>query len=142
MDCTLATYSMDGEPVKQGIWVSWYPNGQKKHEGTYKNDVPMGEFTWWHENGQRSLVASYKDGKKQGKWTWWHPNGLKSIQGEYADNTPSSKWLWWAETGKVAQRADFNDPNQRHILAMPTNNNDAAPAIPRASALPIPQLLR
>lgn len=123
MNCTLATYTMDGEPVKQGTWTSWYPNGQTKHEGKYINDVPTGQFTWWHDNGQRSLVASYNnDGKKDGTWTWWHPNGLKSIQGEYAKNTPSNKWLWWAESGKVAQRADFNDPNQKHILAMPSTN--------------------
>lgn len=144
MDCTLATYSMDGEPVKHGSWVSWFPNGQKKHEGIYREDIPSGQFTWWHENGQRSLVASYKEGKKEGKWIWWHPNGLKSIQGEYADNTPTNKWLWWAETGKVAQRADFNDPNQRHILAMPATNGEGSSttALPRASNLPAPNIRR
>ena len=124
LECTLATYSQEGDPVKHGDWISWYSNGQPKLEGQYDRDVPTGEFTWWHENGQKSLVASYKDGKKHGAWTWWHPSGLKSIQGEYAGDTPVSNWLWWKESGKVAQRADFDDPNQREILAMPTTNGE------------------
>lgn len=121
MDCKLATYSMDGEPVKYGKWTSWYANGQVKHEGVYRDDMPSGKFTWWHENGQRSLVAEYRDGKKHGSWVWWHPNGLKSIQGQYADDSPSSKWLWWETSGKVAQRVNFDDPNQRQVLAMPND---------------------
>ena len=130
MDCKLATYSMDGEPVKHGVWTSWYPNGQRKHEGEYREDVPTGEFTWWHENGQKSLVAAYQDGKKHGQWTWWHPSGLKSIQGKYEGDSPASKWLWWHDTGKVARRVDFDDPNQS-VLAMPANQDGTS--APRAS---------
>ena len=124
LECTLATYAQEGEPVKHGVWTSWYSNGQKKLEGEYNKDVPTGQFTWWHENGQRSLVANYRDGEKHGTWTWWHPSGLKSIQGEYANDTPINNWLWWEESGKVAQRADFNDPNQRNILATPASSSN------------------
>lgn len=119
LECTLAAYSQSGEPVKQGVWTTWYTNGQKEREGRYENDEPSGELIWWHDNGQKSLVANYRDGKRHGTWTWWHDNGLKSIQGEYAYDKPVSNWLWWKETGKVAQRADFDDPNQRNVLAMP-----------------------
>lgn len=132
IDCTLASYSQSGDPVKHGVWTAWYANGQKKQEGEYKEDTSTGQFVWWHENGQKSLLATYRNGKKHGKWTWWHDNGLKSISGEYAADTPAGKWLWWKDTGKVAQRADFDDPNQRQILAMPHTGNEAA-NIPSAS---------
>ncbi len=128
IECSLATYSQDGQPVKHGVWTSWYANGQKKLEGQYDQDVPTGKFTWWHENGQKSLQAHYRDGKKHGAWVWWHDNGLKSIQGEYANDTPVDNWLWWKESGKVAQRADFNDPKQRHILAMPNKSDITVPS--------------
>ena len=142
-ECTLATYSQSGEPVKHGTWTSWYANGQTKLEGSYENDVPAGNFTWWHENGQKSLMASYRDGKKHGVWTWWHANGLKSIQGEYATDTPVSKWLWWKETGKVAKRADFNDPNQSQRLAAPSEPSDGPGPGPVPSATRvIPNRLR
>lgn len=124
LDCTLATYTQEGEPVKHGRWVSWFANGQTKLEGEYNNDVPVGKFTWWHDNGQRSLVAEYRNGKKHGVWTWWHPSGLKSIQGEYDGNSPVSKWIWWETSGKVAQKADFNDPAQRQKLAIPQQDNE------------------
>lgn len=121
--CELASYTQEGEPVKHGVWTSWYPNGQRKMEGKYDNDVPAGKFTWWHKNGQKSLEASYRKGKKQGDWTWWHANGLKSIRGHYQSDTPAGDWLWWNDSGKVAQRADFDDPNQRRILAMPSKTD-------------------
>jgi len=127
-NCTLATYTQEGEAEKHGTWISWYPNGQRKLEGHYKHDIPTGEFVWWHPNGQKSLQAAYQDGKKHGNWTWWHANGQKSIQGEYVNGDPSSKWLWWKDTGKVAQRADFSDPNQQGILAMPSNIEGSSPS--------------
>ena len=137
LECRLATYSQDGQPVKHGVWTSWYANGQKKLEGQYEKDVPTGKFTWWHENGQKSLQAHYRDGKKHGSWIWWHDNGLKSIQGEYAGDTPINNWLWWKESGKVAQRADFNDPKQRHILAMPDKSDVTVPSATRARPVTI-----
>lgn len=137
LDCTLATYTQEGEPVKHGVWTSWFQNGQKKLEGRYEQDVPTGQFTWWHENGQRSLVANYREGKKNGNWTWWHENGLKSIQGVYANDSPVSNWLWWQESGKVAQRADFNDPKQRHILAMPSKDGQNVPSAGRVRPVTI-----
>jgi|GEM_PF-1649895 len=128
IECRLATYSQDGQPVKYGVWTSWYANGQMKLQGEYDQDTPTGKFTWWHENGQKSLEAHYQTGKKHGSWIWWHDNGLKSIQGSYANDTPVNNWLWWQESGKVAQRADFNDPKQRAVLAMPSNANPNAPS--------------
>ncbi len=122
-NCTLATYTQEGEPEKHGSWISWFSNGQRKLEGQYEHDIPVGQFVWWHANGQKSLEANYQNGKQHGTWTWWHENGQKSIQGEYANGDPSNKWLWWQGNGKVAQRADFSEPNGR-MLAMPPNTDD------------------
>ena len=120
MECSLATYSREGNPVKHGPWVSWYPNGQKKLEGNYEDDAPSGSFTQWHDNGQRSMSAKYVDGIKQGLWTWWHPSGLKSIQGKYVNDQPVEKWLWWEESGKVAYRTDMSTGD---VLPLPGENN-------------------
>ena len=135
IECRLATYSQDGQPVKHGVWTSWYANGQMKLQGKYEQDTPTGKFSWWHDNGQKSLEAHYLGGKKHGSWIWWHDNGLKSIQGSYANDTPVNNWLWWQESGKVAQRADFNDPKQRAVLAMPSNPNVPSANLTRPARL-------
>jgi antitoxin component YwqK of YwqJK toxin-antitoxin module len=131
-DCTLATYTQEGEPEKHGPWVSWYPNGQRKLSANYEHDEPTGEFIWWHENGQKSLLAHYKDGKKDGDWIWWYANGQRSIQGVYDADDPTQKWLWWNDNGKVAQRADFSDPKQRQMLAMPQEESLGSPNAAKA----------
>ena len=106
-----------------------------KLQGKYEQDTPTGKFSWWHDNGQKSLEAHYLAGKKHGSWIWWHDNGLKSIQGSYANDTPVNNWLWWQESGKVAQRADFNDPKQRAVLAMPSNPNVPSANLARPARL-------
>ena len=48
---------------KEGKWISWYPNGQKWSEETYKNGEIDGLWTEWWENGQKSQEETYKNGK-------------------------------------------------------------------------------
>ena len=36
---------------KDGPWTTWYPSGQKKSEGTWKDGVRVGDWTAWTEAG-------------------------------------------------------------------------------------------
>ena len=38
---------------KDGLWTSWYENGQKESEETFKDGKRDGLGTWWYENGQK-----------------------------------------------------------------------------------------
>ena len=48
---------------KDGLWTSWYENGQKESEETFKDGKRDGLGTWWYENGQKFSEGTYKDGK-------------------------------------------------------------------------------
>ena len=62
----------DGKP--DGPHTSWYENGQKSSEGTYKNGVDDGLLTEWHENGQKSSERTFKNGEEvSGKY--WNSRG-------------------------------------------------------------------
>jgi len=76
----------------------YWPNGQKKSEGTYKDDKRDGLWTEWHENGQKYKELTYKDGKWDGLYTRWLENGQKWFEGTYKDGEEISAW-WLDEDG-------------------------------------------
>ena len=53
-----------------GKAVSFYANGQKRHEANYKDGKHDGLHPRWYENGQKRGEVSWKDGKRDGLWTW------------------------------------------------------------------------
>ena len=54
---------MRAKVVKDGLYISWYENGQMKKKVTFKDDQIIGLRTKWYENGQVSFSGTYKNGK-------------------------------------------------------------------------------
>jgi hypothetical protein len=51
--------------LKDGKWTSWFENGQKSSEWTYKDGKRIGSAAEWHENGQKVAEGTYKDGEPE-----------------------------------------------------------------------------
>jgi len=90
----------DGE--KDGLWTDWYENGQKWGEGTYKDGKSDGLFTEWYENGQKKEEGTFKDGKLEGLVTGWYENGQRMGEYTYKDGKLISK-KEWNEDGSVRE---------------------------------------
>ena len=89
--------------VRDGLYIGFYKNGQKKIEKTYKSiedevedwrpytiykrrlSLKDGKETRWYANGQKKQEGNYKDGKKRGKFTVWDKNG-QIIEEHYYKN--------------------------------------------------------
>jgi len=63
------------EGAKDGHWISYYNNGNKWSEGFYKDGINNGRTTTWHENGQKYYEGEYDQGKRSGIWKFWDENG-------------------------------------------------------------------
>jgi len=61
--------------VRDGAYISYYQNGQKRSEGNYKNDKQTGFWITWHENGNKSSEGSYKNGLQTNEWRFYYKNG-------------------------------------------------------------------
>ena len=70
--------------IKSGKWTTWYYNGRKGSEITYKDGKLDGLWTQWYETGQKKGELTYKDGKK-GLRTGWYKNGQKEREVHYKD---------------------------------------------------------
>ena len=70
-------------PHFTGTWVTWYANGGKACEDSYRNGKRHGKWRHWRPNGSRGYEGAYKDGLSNGKWTWWHENGQVKRESHY-----------------------------------------------------------
>jgi len=97
-----------GADQKHGVWIAWYRNGNKKTQGEYDHDTPIGKFTWWYENGQRQAEGEFDKGGRSGTWITWHANGLKESQASYVHGKVIGTWMRWDTDGKLVGARDFN----------------------------------
>lgn len=61
---------------KNGVYKTYYSNGQTKQESFYTNDELDGVEKGWYENGQLKFEKHYKKGIKRGNWKFWYENGV------------------------------------------------------------------
>ena len=90
------------------IQTSWYENGQKKEEETYKNGEIDGLHTLWYEDGQKRSEGTYKDGNL-GLWTSWYDNGQKKEEKTYKDGEIDGLSTKWYENGHKEKEENFKN---------------------------------
>jgi Family of unknown function (DUF5758)/MORN repeat variant len=78
-------YRYERPKPKNGLYQSWYNNGQKYEEVIYKDGKMEGLYQKWHENGQKYEEVMYKDGKSNGLYQSWYRNGQKYYEMMYKD---------------------------------------------------------
>ncbi len=105
------TYSStDGiEPIRHGLAVTFYSNGQRESEGSYDRGRRVGTFAWWYPNGQQKTVGEYGNDHENGEWNWWHENGMKQASGFYADGRKVQEWSLWSTDGRLVKRTTPSD---------------------------------
>jgi len=52
----------DSKGLKQGLWVDFYPNGRKKCEKNYKDDLLYGYYKEYDQRGNLSVTMLYENG--------------------------------------------------------------------------------
>ena len=81
--------------------IDFFDNGQKEHEGTYKDGKKDGKWTYWHKNGKKKFEGTYKNGKKDGFWIYWYRNGQKKHERTYKNGKKDGKWTDYKEDGTI-----------------------------------------
>lgn len=64
----------------------FYNSGQLQMVGTFKKrnwKEKNGRFIYYYKNGQKKSEVEYVDNKRTGKWTTWHENGNIKSEAEY-----------------------------------------------------------
>lgn len=90
----------DDTVVSDGVYIEYYPDGQKFCEGKYENGVIAGDWKYWHPNGQLCKSIIFKNGKPDGKIEVFREDGtLQDIQ-SYLNGVRNGEWVSYYEDGK------------------------------------------
>ncbi|MDR1460012.1 MAG: hypothetical protein LBI60_07335 [Bacteroidales bacterium] len=103
-------YTTDDKGNKVLYKETFFFPGEKKYiSGTYNNAQNRnGVWTSWYENGQKNSEQNYIDGKEDGKYRVWYPNGNPYIQGEYKMGMKIGMWSFHDTLGDVIKEVDFD----------------------------------
>lgn len=64
------------EDMRNGLWKSYYGEGNLRFEGKFIDDNPNGEHTWYWDNGKIKQQGKYVMGRKTGDWKKFDENGM------------------------------------------------------------------
>jgi hypothetical protein len=98
------------EPPKTytGIWTTYYVNGQKQSDISYRNGEYFGTFVSYHADGSESGVQHYDETGCNGAEIDYFPSGRVSTHGQYQHNVQSGTWTWYNEDGSVKNTEDYS----------------------------------
>lgn len=73
----------NAEGLRDGIWYSYYENGVKWSESSYKNGVKDGYSIVFFHNGKVRYMGDYKNDEKTGHWVFYNEDGDIETEKDY-----------------------------------------------------------
>lgn len=99
---------IDGQKkLRDGKYISFYENGNKKSEGFYKNDEPAGYWNYYYESGNLKMRGVLRGNTNYGLWRFYYENGNVSMEGEIYNGKREGKWNFYFENGLLKSTGDF-----------------------------------
>ncbi len=91
-----AANKTDTKGMKQGRWVSRYPGGTLKYEGSFINDKPIGEWKRYHENGKTKAFMSYRSKSDRAFASLFDVEGRLYAKGVFEGTLRDSTWNFYS----------------------------------------------
>jgi antitoxin component YwqK of YwqJK toxin-antitoxin module len=95
--------------MKEGVFRTYYPEGNVAEEITYLQDVKDGAWTQYFTDGKVKLKANYIRNKLEGQYTVYHFNGMIEISGTFKNSEKNGTWVYMKETGEMEKREDYTE---------------------------------
>ena len=87
--------------------IRYYQNGEMQFEGEYKDGQKDGLWVSWFENGEKWSEANFLGGISEGRETVWYKSGVKNYEGYYLDGKLDGKWTFWDADGNVSKEVNY-----------------------------------
>jgi antitoxin component YwqK of YwqJK toxin-antitoxin module len=104
---TIKYYKERGEKKILLREETYYLNGQKEQEGSYKNGERTGVWKYWYDSGLLWSEGEFLNGKSHGYRKVYHPNGKLYYEGTYKDDKPIGTWKFFDKEGRFVQEKVF-----------------------------------
>ena len=105
----LAEGILDDQGREQGPWVYYYPTGEKKAEGSYKDGKKIDEWKYYHRNGKMEQNGRYQNNLPVGLWRWYFDDGTVLREEEYFRGLVEGPSVEYSESGEVVAEGEYID---------------------------------
>ena len=96
-----------GTGVREGVALSYHPNGKVAVEAPYKNGKLDGTFKSYFENGTLWQTISYKDGVEDGISTTYFENGTRKSREIYRKGVLDGVTEEWDDQGRIRRKLPY-----------------------------------
>ncbi len=102
---------------KQGVWRTYYSNGNIKSKITYKNSRPDGYAKIYYESGKISEEGIWKGIKWVGKYKFYHENGKIAYDWNFDNNgRRSGTQKYYHKNGKLRIIGDWQEGKENGVI--------------------------
>ena len=100
---------LKGTDVREGVALTYHPNGILAVEAPYKNGKLDGVYRSYDEKGNIIETVGYKNGEEEGYSIRYHENGKKKNREKYHQGLLSGMSEDWDENGKIRRQIPYED---------------------------------
>ena len=98
-----------GTDVREGVALSYHPNGKLAVEAPYRNGKLDGVLRSYDENGKLRESAGYLDGEEEGFSIVYFENGKKKSRETYRRGVLNGVSEEWFENGKLRRQIPYEN---------------------------------
>jgi antitoxin component YwqK of YwqJK toxin-antitoxin module len=95
--------------IKQGAFITFYPNGKYEKYGLIENNLNVGEWSYFFPNGQLESIGSFENNKPNGRWVSYYPDGKIKVEGAYNHGEQDGRWKYFNSKGELINIYTFQD---------------------------------
>lgn len=110
---------------KVGIWMQFFPNGNKKSEVTYTANRPNGYAKMYYEDGKIQEEGMWQNNRWVGEYKSYHPNGKTFYEFKYNNSGKRDgiqKYYW--DNGEVMMQGEMKEGKESGIWEEKYENGD------------------
>ncbi|MCB0761425.1 MAG: hypothetical protein KDC12_07890 [Flavobacteriales bacterium] len=95
----------DSNPFAQKVF---YSDGKMKIEGSFENGKRQGVWTSYYQNGQIWTINVYDQDTNHGEYIMYNSDGTVKLKGQYDHGEETGTWIINDERGNFIQEKTFN----------------------------------
>lgn len=102
---------MNGQ--RQGTWKEFYPTGELKAKGNYKNSKKVGAWKFYFPDKTIEVSGSYDNkGRMDGEWQWFYANGQLMREANYDAGELDGEFTEYDENGETIAKGNFTEGSE------------------------------
>lgn len=98
---------VDETGSKEGEWKDYFPTGELRGVGSYKNNLQTGRWAFYYKNGKKEQEGSYVRGLYDGLWTWYHEYGNVWREETYFNSREDGVSVENDEKGNIITKGEY-----------------------------------